>query len=267
MRKIAVSLMLSCGLSLCAQQTITCSSNGNRRQLCPADTRNGVVLVRELSDRVCQQGSTWSYSRQGISVSGGCSGDFQVSGSGPNQGNSCGSGAYDNRNGNPNVQGTGGSGQYGGGGNGAAGYGDRGFRRGAIIPAGTQLNVRLEQTVRPTEANAGEIVSMSLVEDLSINGRVIAPAGTPIQAKVNSARGSQLDLRLTSMNVHGQTYALTSNSIHSVRDSQSGADANQTGKGQLGSLLGTLATGNQLPSGSVYTFRLTSQAQASATNQ
>lgn len=278
MRNLGISLvMFTCGLSLLAQQTVTCSSNGTRRQVCPADTSNGVVLSRELSNGVCQQGSTWSYSRQGITVSGGCSAEFQVSGNNgnANRNNGYGSGAYDNRNdangnnyNNGNTNGNGNNYNNGNGNNYNNGNGGRGYRRGVAIPSGTQLEVRLEQAIRPTEVNQGETVSMSLVNDLSVNGRVIAPAGTSVQGKVNSERGQALDLRLNSMSVNGQNYLLSTNSVHSARDSQStGNDTNPSTRNQLGSILGNIAGGGQLASGTVYTFRLTSQAQPSGGGQ
>lgn len=275
MQKTIVSMaMLGFGLSLAAQQTITCTSNGTRRQLCPADTSNGVVLVRERSDHVCQQGSTWSYSRQGISVSGGCSADFQVAGNASTSDRNYGSGAYDNNANGNNTNGTYANGNgsaagngYGNNGNANGVYGNRGNRRAVLLPSGTQLSVRLEQAIRPTEVNQGEFVSMTLVNDLSVNGTVIAPVGTPVQGKVASQHGSTLDLRLSSMTVNGQTYPLVSNSVHSLRDSQSQGDTTQSGKAQLGSLLGTIASGGQIPSGSVFNFRLTDSSQPGAVNQ
>lgn len=60
------------------------SSNGGGRQFCQADTHNGVLLVRERSQGVCRQGSTWDYNRDGITVSGGCDAEFLVAGMGRN---------------------------------------------------------------------------------------------------------------------------------------------------------------------------------------
>ena len=57
---------------------ITCASNDNRRVHCDADTRNGVSLVEQHSDRACREGSTWGYDRRGIWVDRGCRADFEV---------------------------------------------------------------------------------------------------------------------------------------------------------------------------------------------
>ncbi len=59
------------------QSRITCSSNG-RRQVCPANTRNGVLLVRQTSSSPCIQGRTWGFDGRGIWVDGGCRAEFAL---------------------------------------------------------------------------------------------------------------------------------------------------------------------------------------------
>jgi hypothetical protein len=61
----------------CAQgPPIFCSSSGNR-SFCDADTRGGVVLLRELPDsQQCVAGATWGYNNQGIWVDRGCRAEF-----------------------------------------------------------------------------------------------------------------------------------------------------------------------------------------------
>ena len=57
-------------------ETITCASDDGRRKVCPADTSNGVQLVRQRSDRKCKEGSSWGHDAQGIWVDKGCTADF-----------------------------------------------------------------------------------------------------------------------------------------------------------------------------------------------
>lgn len=262
-----------------AQTTIVCSSQNNARRVCPANTRNGVVLVRERSNGVCEQGSTWGYSPRGIFVSGGCSAEFQVGGSGNNDGNANGYGnnnqngnnGYGN-NGNQNGSGNNNSNGYGNnnqGQNGYNGYGN-GQQRGAVIPSGTRMNVRLEQTVRPGDVKQGDVIPGTLVNDVVVNGNVLAQSGTAVQTRVTAVQSGNpgsLSLQLDSISVNGRNYHLTSNSIHSARDSQSSQNANNgDGGNTLGSVLGAIANARQsgeLPSGSVYAFRLTSPARMS----
>jgi hypothetical protein len=59
-------------------QAVTCASNDMGRHYCPADTRGGVRLYKQLSDARCQEGSTWGYDDRGIWVDRGCRADFQT---------------------------------------------------------------------------------------------------------------------------------------------------------------------------------------------
>lgn len=57
---------------------LRCESNDGRWQRCPADTRGGVELVRQLSRSACVRDQSWGVDRGGIWVNGGCRADFQV---------------------------------------------------------------------------------------------------------------------------------------------------------------------------------------------
>lgn len=170
-----------------------------------------------------------------------------------------------NRNNNANENGYGGTNANGN----TSGYGNNNGnantsrQRGPVLPSGTQLSVRLDQAVRTAEVNQGDVVPASLVNDLSVDGNVVAPAGTPVQAKIQSAQGSPLNLRLDSMTVNGRTYTLVTNAVHGLRDSTTQNSSNPTAKQQLGDLLGNVTGSSQVPSGTVFNFRLTSPARPS----
>ena len=243
------------------QQTVTCSSNGGS-QSCPADTRNGVLLVREQSSNQCRQGQTWTFDRRGINVNSGCSADFLVNprSGGGGYGNG-GNGGYGNSNSNGNNAYNNGGGQDIGGGSGyigGSGYNGGGSR--VSIPQGTQVPFRTDQTVRLSDLHQGDAVTGTLASDLVVGGQTIAPSGTPVQAKIQSASSSALDMRLDSMTVNGTTYALQSNSVHGIRDAVSTGNANGSSSG-LGGVLSTLAGAGTIPSGTVFNFRLTSTAR------
>jgi hypothetical protein len=61
-------------------------SNNYGRQYCPADTRGGVRLVRQISGSTCSQGSSWGYDTHGVWVDNGCQAEFEMSGNGRNTG-------------------------------------------------------------------------------------------------------------------------------------------------------------------------------------
>lgn len=58
--------------------TFRCESKDHRTQRCLVDTRSGVGLVRQESDAACIQGRTWGSDRDGLWVTGGCSGRFAL---------------------------------------------------------------------------------------------------------------------------------------------------------------------------------------------
>ncbi len=79
--KSPLTLILLTTLSfpvLAQQSTLTCSSQGNRRQLCEVQTQNQVTLVRRLSTAPCVEGESWGFNRRGVWVKDGCSAEFRV---------------------------------------------------------------------------------------------------------------------------------------------------------------------------------------------
>jgi hypothetical protein len=61
-----------------ADTTIRCESDDGRWRACPADTRGGVWLSRQLSRAGCWEGDTWGYDRNRIWVTNGCRAEFRV---------------------------------------------------------------------------------------------------------------------------------------------------------------------------------------------
>jgi hypothetical protein len=59
-------------------QRVTCASAGNARTECPADTRYGVKLIRQLSTVRCIQNTTWGTSEGTLWVDRGCRGEFEI---------------------------------------------------------------------------------------------------------------------------------------------------------------------------------------------
>jgi len=77
--------------------TLRCESTDRRQRTCSTGWRDA-VLVRQLSDTRCVQGSTWGFRNGSIWVNDGCRGEF-AEGRGHGGGNGGGWG-----NGNPNYQ-------------------------------------------------------------------------------------------------------------------------------------------------------------------
>lgn len=58
-------------------QVFRCESRDGRTRECPANTRAGVQLVRQLSNAACVQGRTWGYGNNVVWVAGGCRAEFR----------------------------------------------------------------------------------------------------------------------------------------------------------------------------------------------
>ncbi|HEY0506323.1 MAG TPA: DUF3011 domain-containing protein [Lysobacter sp.] len=59
-------------------QTLYCGSDDNRQRRCNVTVRRDARLVRQASKAACIEGRSWGWDRDGIWVSNGCRGDFQV---------------------------------------------------------------------------------------------------------------------------------------------------------------------------------------------
>ena len=57
---------------------VRCESHDRHTNYCKVDSRGGVRLTRQLSDRRCVRGSTWGVNERGIWVTDGCRAEFEV---------------------------------------------------------------------------------------------------------------------------------------------------------------------------------------------
>jgi len=70
-------LVVCCVLSNGARaQTIRCASDDGARKHCDLDTKQGVRLVKQVSDAPCKQGDSWGYDEHGVWVDHGCGAEF-----------------------------------------------------------------------------------------------------------------------------------------------------------------------------------------------
>ena len=59
---------------------VACESSGRRRTECPANTTEGVQIVRVLGEVPCKYGTQWGYDAKNIWVAGGCRAEFATRG-------------------------------------------------------------------------------------------------------------------------------------------------------------------------------------------
>ena len=64
------------GKAALQENRVSCASEPGQRQNCPADTTQGVVLLKSTGAAPCLLGRTWGYDDKGVWVADGCSGEF-----------------------------------------------------------------------------------------------------------------------------------------------------------------------------------------------
>ncbi len=120
------------------------------------------------------------------------------------------------------------------------------------IPAGTELAIRINQTISVKHTPAGSPFDGEVVESwVDGNGRVVLPKGTPVGGVVDEShkrghfKGSSiLELRLTSLTLNGTRYPLETRDLTRTKKGKGKRSAAMIGGGTgLGMLIGGVASG------------------------
>lgn len=125
-----------------------------------------------------------------------------------------------------------------------------------LLPAGTQLGVRVNETIDSNTATEGRTYSATVDRDvLDTSGTVVIPRGSDAQLVIREVSGggtfgsSELVLDLQSITLGGQSYFVETADIQ--RSSDRGVGANRRtatmvgGGAALGTLLGAIAGGGR----------------------
>ena len=144
----------------------------------------------------------------------------------------------------------------------------------SVLPAGTQINVRLDRSGDNSGTRQGDLVQATLVDDLSVNDRLVASSGSRVQLRIDSGSSDRLAYRLDSMTANGQFYRLASDAVNSNDRSNrynGNNNDNRSGAQKLGDLISGNSNQNvdgqnnqdqrRRDGGQVLSFRLTSAAR------
>jgi hypothetical protein len=120
-----------------------------------------------------------------------------------------------------------------------------------VLPRGTRLEVRLNQTIDVKHAYAGEMFNGSLVESVMAGNSVAVPAGSNATGEILVAhrRGlfkgkSVMALKLTRLEVNGAQYRIDSSTLSESKKGKGRRSAALIGGGAgMGMLIGGVATG------------------------
>jgi hypothetical protein len=122
-----------------------------------------------------------------------------------------------------------------------------------VVPAGTVLTVRTVQALGSKTSQPGQPFSATLSDAVSVGGRPALPAGSKVSGTVVTAKAKgkikgegQLDLKLTSISAHGQTFPITTALLSSTVKGKGKRTAATTGGGAAGgALIGGIAGGGK----------------------
>ncbi len=117
------------------------------------------------------------------------------------------------------------------------------------IPAGTEISIRLGQTISSATAKSGDTFAATLAQALMVNGKTIGKKGDAVEGRVAEAKASGrlsapgvLKLSLTSVNRHPVSTGLV------VREGESHKGRNvksAAGGGAVGAIIGAIAGGGK----------------------
>jgi hypothetical protein len=121
------------------------------------------------------------------------------------------------------------------------------------LPAGQSILVRMIDGVDSKKNRVGDVFHASLETDLNVNGEQVAPKGTDVYGKLVTAEKSgtfsghsELQLELTSIVIHGQTYSLVSSDYNVQGKGRGGDTAKKVGGGAVvGAIIGAIAGGGK----------------------
>lgn len=121
------------------------------------------------------------------------------------------------------------------------------------VPEGTSLTIRTSEMIDTDRNRVGDSFDAILEEPLTVDGRTVAPKGTPIKGNIARAKESgklsgqsELILELTEMQLDGRTYTLQTSDYTEIGSSRSKRTAGAVGGGAaVGAIIGAIAGGGK----------------------
>ncbi len=122
-----------------------------------------------------------------------------------------------------------------------------------IIPSGTPLHVRVDESIDTRRNRAGDEFSATLAEPILVDGQTMVPEGTDFSGHVTTAAASgrlrgraYIGLKLDSFRLNGREYQVETSSVQRVSASHKKRNALLIAGGAgLGAAIGALAGGGK----------------------
>lgn len=122
-----------------------------------------------------------------------------------------------------------------------------------VLPAGTQLRVRLDQDLSSRDSQPGQTFQATVADDVTVNGEVVIPRSSRADGTVVDAKplgrfkgGALLAVRLDRVHTRWGSYPVETSSISRAEQGKGKRSAGFIGGGAgLGALIGGLAGGGK----------------------
>lgn len=122
-----------------------------------------------------------------------------------------------------------------------------------VIPAGTEITIRLAQTIDATKNKAGDSFDGSVTQPILSNGKTVIPASSPVTgtvvkaAKAGKLKGEgRLSVKLTHITIQGVPYTINTATVSRAVSGKGKRSAVMIGGGSgAGALIGGLAGGGK----------------------
>jgi len=122
-----------------------------------------------------------------------------------------------------------------------------------VLPAGTAIEITVDQSVSSKTNNAGDRFVASLAAPVLVNGRQVIPAGSAASGTITVAKSAgrfmgnaELALTLNSVTVDGRTYDLQTSTFSETTEGRGKRTAIGTGVGAAaGAVIGAVAGGGK----------------------
>lgn len=126
-------------------------------------------------------------------------------------------------------------------------------RASGTVPAGAKITVVTDQSVSSKTAKIGQAVTGSVAQDVTSDGKVVIPKGSPVKLTVSAVQASgrlstpaRLYLRLRTVTVGGKSYTVRTSSAGRTLGGKGKRDAEFIGGGAAGgAIIGALAGGGK----------------------
>ena len=125
------------------------------------------------------------------------------------------------------------------------------------LPKGTAISAAARQTLATDKNKVGDTFAASLTEPIQVDGKTVIPKGAQVTCRIVKVKKHELKVTLASVEIHGKSYPLDSNSITGPK-SQPKTDAKNTDKAKSNKDVTLLAAKSKL------TFKLAKPASIPA---